>query len=154
MKYKISTSGNILTPNEILENKEGVVNALLNSIGIDDLYVTGNYINEVKDGSNAWTLWKWSGEWIPLFRYYFVYFFWKLPISHIFAGFDNICFQLRYLILFWWNLILLLIWNLELFFLFSIMIILTKYKNLIKFLKCKNNFKLQQKSILQKRFYI
>ncbi len=55
MKYKISTSGNILTPSEILENKEEVcehysilLNALLNSIGIDALYVTGDCINKLK----------------------------------------------------------------------------------------------------------
>ena len=104
MKYKISTSGKNLTASEILENKEGVcehytilLNALLNSIGIDALYVTGNCINEVKDGSDgshAWTLCKWNGKWIPLDPTWGI-FSGKLPVSHIFAGFDNRGIQLR-----------------------------------------------------------
>ena len=104
MKYKISKSGKNLTASEILENKEGVcehytilLNALLNSVGIDALYVTGNCINEAKDGkdgSHAWTLCKWNNEWIPLDPTWGI-FSGKLPVSHIFAGFDNKGIQLR-----------------------------------------------------------
>ena len=103
MKYKISTSGKNLTATEILETKEGVCehytilfNALLNSIGIDALYVAGNCINEVNDGSDgshAWTLCKWNDEWIPLDATWGI-FSGKLPVSHIFAGFDNRGIQL------------------------------------------------------------
>ncbi len=68
MKYKISYIGKNLTASEILEKKEGVsehytilLNALLNSIGIDALYVTVHCINEVKnekDGNHVWSICK------------------------------------------------------------------------------------------------
>ena len=98
---KISYIGKNLTASEILEKKEGVsehytilLNALLNSIGIDALYVTGHCINEVKnerDGNHVWSLCKINNNWIPVDATS-GFFHGKLPISYIFGkiGFKGI----------------------------------------------------------------
>ncbi len=98
MKYKLSLSGKNLTATEILKKKEGVcehytilLNALLNSINIKALYVTGNCVNTIKkgkDGSHAWTICQINNKWIPI-DCTWGFFTGKLPTSHIFAGFDN-----------------------------------------------------------------
>jgi len=97
IKYNISYLGKVLSISDIINIKQGVCahytrfyNSLLNSIGIETLYVTGYSVKDLdypNDGSHAWTVAKIDGKWIGLDATWGI-FNGYLPLCHIFKAFD------------------------------------------------------------------
>ena len=94
INYKLSLRGKKITAIKILENKEGVCehftilfNALLNSIGIPAIYVSGYSIKKEDDKfiqiQHAWSIVNINGKWLGMDATWGL-FNGKLPISHIF----------------------------------------------------------------------
>jgi len=94
INYKLSLRGKRITAIKILENKEGVCehftilyNALLNSIGIPAIYVSGYSIKKEDDKyiqvEHAWSIININGKWLGMDATWGL-FNGILPISHIF----------------------------------------------------------------------
>ena len=100
MKYSLSYSGIDMTVDEILSKLIGVCehftklyNALLSSIGIKAVYLTGYAITgengipeKASSVPHAWTMAKIDGKW-KAFDSTWGLFFDKFPISHVFRGY-------------------------------------------------------------------
>ena len=94
INYKLSLRGKRIIATKILETKEGVCehftilfNALLNSIGIPAIYVSGYIIKKEDDKftqiEHAWSIVNINGKWLGMDATWGL-FTGKLPISHIF----------------------------------------------------------------------
>ncbi len=109
MKYSISYSGVDMTVDEILSKLIGVCehftklyNALLSSIGIKAVYLTGYAITgengtpeKASSVAHAWTMAKIDGKW-KAFDSTWGLFFDKFPISHVFRGYYDFSSSWKY----------------------------------------------------------
>ena len=98
IKYNISYLGKTLSISDILDIKQGVChhytllyNSLLNSIGIETLYVTGYSVKNISNPTNglhAWTVAKVDGKWIGLDSTWGI-FSGYLPLCHLFITYGR-----------------------------------------------------------------
>ena len=100
VKYDIKYAGKKMTPEEILTKLTGVCshftilyNALLNSIGIQTVYISGYGFNSKKslsedpdNSSHAWTIAFIDNKWVPLDATWGI-FEGQIPTSHVFEAF-------------------------------------------------------------------
>jgi hypothetical protein len=97
IQYNISYFGKEISISEIIKLKQGVChhytllyNSLLNSIGIETVYVTGYSVKNLNDatkGLHAWTVAKVDGKWIGLDATWGI-FSGYLPLCHLFITFN------------------------------------------------------------------
>ena len=107
MKYDINYLGKKMSIDEILTSLRGVCehytllyNALLNSINIESIYVSGFGFNgendfNVEKNRHAWTMAKINNKWIPLDSTWNL-FYGELPSSHVVQAFNDSSTQYSY----------------------------------------------------------